>query len=306
MVVQRAIAQDEEGVREKDTKTHQRRHIALDPETVAVMSEHRKRCAERASAVGAELEGPAFVFSAVPDGSTHLLPSSVSQRYLRLAKRLGIKTTLHKLRHYSATELITGGVDIRTVAGRLGHGGGGVTTLRVYSAWVLESDQRAATSRFDRMPARPDGQLEASERAKAEPRSPYERIAVDYREQILGGSLRAGEELPPLKQLSEQYGVSIGTAHRAVALLASWGMANSSTGKRTVVLPVIEKNPPLSLPGESVPVAETAGSTLLDLEVRRLGKVVDRSWLRPIRATPKHCARSWPPPSGGMEALSRK
>ena len=33
---------------------------------------------------------------------------------------------------------------VRTVAGRLGHGGGGATTRRVYSAWVAESDQRAA------------------------------------------------------------------------------------------------------------------------------------------------------------------
>ncbi len=39
---------------------------------------------------------------------------------------------------------ITAGVDLRTVAGRLGHGGGGATTLRVYAAWVGESDRRAA------------------------------------------------------------------------------------------------------------------------------------------------------------------
>jgi integrase len=61
-----------------------------------------------------------------------------------MARSLGIKTTLHKLRHYSATELIAAGVDIRTIAGRLGHGGGGTTTLRVYAAWVSEADQRAA------------------------------------------------------------------------------------------------------------------------------------------------------------------
>jgi len=48
---------------------------------------------------------------------------------------LGINTHLHALRHYAATELVTSGVDVRTVAGRLGHGGGGTTTLRVYAAW---------------------------------------------------------------------------------------------------------------------------------------------------------------------------
>jgi site-specific recombinase XerD len=51
--------------------------------------------------------------------------------------------TIHKLRHNSATELISGGVDVRTIAGRLGHGGGGTTTLRVYAAWVSEAGRRA-------------------------------------------------------------------------------------------------------------------------------------------------------------------
>jgi integrase len=97
-----------------------------------------------------------FVFSLAVDGSAHLKPDSVSQRYTRLARRLGISTTIHKLRHYSATELISAGVDVRTVAGRLGHGGGGTTTLKVYAAWVSESDQRAATSLFARLPSRPD------------------------------------------------------------------------------------------------------------------------------------------------------
>ncbi|WP_433788411.1 tyrosine-type recombinase/integrase [Actinomycetospora sp. CA-101289] len=52
-----------------------------------------------------------------------MTPSSVTQRYSKMAHRLGIDTHLHNLRHYSATELIAGGVDVRTVA-RLGHCGG--------------------------------------------------------------------------------------------------------------------------------------------------------------------------------------
>jgi site-specific recombinase XerD len=77
----------------------------------------------------------------------------VTQRYGRLVARLGIKSHLHALRHYSATELIAAGVDVRTVAGRLGHGGGGATTLRVYAAWLSEADQRAAGVLAGRMPA---------------------------------------------------------------------------------------------------------------------------------------------------------
>jgi integrase len=38
-----------------------------------------------------------------------------------LAKRLGIVTHFCELRHFSATTAIAQGVDVRTVAGRLGH-----------------------------------------------------------------------------------------------------------------------------------------------------------------------------------------
>ncbi|HET9254097.1 MAG TPA: site-specific integrase, partial [Pseudonocardiaceae bacterium] len=156
LTVERSIGQRSGRTWEKDTKTHQHRRIALDPKTLSLLSDHRDRCDQRAAALGLALSDDAFVFSLAVDGSAHLKPDSVSQRYARLARRLGISTTIHKLRHYSATELISAGVDVRTVAGRLGHGGGGTTTLKVYAAWVSESDQRAATSLFTRLPARPD------------------------------------------------------------------------------------------------------------------------------------------------------
>lgn len=71
-----------------------------------------------------------------------------------MATEAGVKTHIHALRHYSATELLTAGVDLRTVAGRLGHGGGGATTLRVYAAWVAASDRKAAEILGSRMPKR--------------------------------------------------------------------------------------------------------------------------------------------------------
>ena len=150
VALSRAISQDGGHREEKDTKTDQHRRLTLDPETVAGLTEHWERCSARAAAGGVTLGKDAFVFSLVPDGSVHLVPSSVSQRYARLARRLSIDTHLHNLRHYSATELIAAGVDVRTVAGRLGHSGGGITTLRVYAAWLAEADQ-------GRPPASPPG-----------------------------------------------------------------------------------------------------------------------------------------------------
>src|SRR3954452_25010444 len=142
-------------LREKDTKSHQERRIALDAETIAVLDEHLARQDATATELGLTLDDSAFLFSLDPDCASPLLPDSVTQRYNRLADRLGIDTTLHKLRHYNATELIAGGVDLRTVAGCLDHGGGGTTTLRVYAAWVSEADERAAESVAARLPRRP-------------------------------------------------------------------------------------------------------------------------------------------------------
>ena len=141
---------------EKDTKTHQMRRIAIDSETVTLLREHRDRVRARLADLGAVFSEQTYVFAGVktPDHSAPYSPHAVSSRYKEMAERLGIVTHLHSLRHYSATELLSAGVDLRTVAGRLGHGGGGATTLRVYAAWVAASDRKAAELLGARLPKR--------------------------------------------------------------------------------------------------------------------------------------------------------
>jgi hypothetical protein len=150
---------------------------------------------------------------------------------------------LHQLRHYSATELIAGGADIRTVAGRLGHGGGGTTMLKVYSAWRSEVDQRAAGTLGVPMPA-PPVDVDPTEPLTAAPvpppeedadSSPYKRIAADLRGAIVCGALRPGDALPTLVDLAERYGVAEGAAHQPIALLNTDGLIEVSRGKHAVV-----------------------------------------------------------------------
>jgi integrase len=129
---------------EKDTKTHQMRRISLDPATIEVLAEHRQRYEAIARQIAMEPTNQAFLFSHTPAHDRPYDPDRVTHRYSDMCAKLGIDSHLHALRHYSATELLTAGVDLRTIAGRLGHGGGGATTLRVYAAWVGESDRRAA------------------------------------------------------------------------------------------------------------------------------------------------------------------
>ena len=149
------------GGREKDTKTHQARRIALDSETVVLLRKHRDRVAERVRVLGQTFTDDRFVFSGTRtlEHTEPYSPNAVTQRYKDMAARLDINTHLHALRHYSATELLTAGIDLRTVAGRLGHGGGGATTLRVYAAWVAASDRKAAEILGSRMPKLPDSSV---------------------------------------------------------------------------------------------------------------------------------------------------
>ncbi len=108
---QRSIGQVAGEQWEKGTKTHQHRRVTLDLELVEVLREHRARCEARAAALDTKVRRDGFVFSPAPDCSIQTKPNTVTQRYRRMAARLGLDTHLHELRHYSATELI-----IRSVA----------------------------------------------------------------------------------------------------------------------------------------------------------------------------------------------
>ena len=67
----------------------------------------------------------------------------MTHRYRRYARRIGITSSLKELRHYSATQLLTAGTDLNTVAGRLGHAEGS-TTLRFYAQFTRPADRNAA------------------------------------------------------------------------------------------------------------------------------------------------------------------
>ncbi len=82
------------------------------------------------------------MFSNAADGSEPWFPDSVSRSFKRLCVREGLHDArLHDLRHFVATQLLGAGVDVRIVAGRLGHRNA-ATTLNVY-AHFLEQTGRA-------------------------------------------------------------------------------------------------------------------------------------------------------------------
>jgi integrase/DNA-binding transcriptional regulator YhcF (GntR family) len=277
--LERSIGQLGSETWEKDAKTHADRRIVLDAETLRLLTEHRYRSEARAKAFGSELNEHAFVYSLAPDSSRHLLPDSVSQKYSKMVKRLGLETSIHKLRHYSATELIAAGVDVRTVAGRLGHAGGGSTTLRTYTAWISEADQRAAGAISARMPPRPIHQP-APKIVEIEPSSPYETVAIEVRNRIVDGTFPPGLPIPTAKDLAREYEVSVSTIQRAVALLKDWGLVSASRGKRTLVLqtpvPASPADDADGHAGTRMPASRdvVSQSIPVDIEIRRLDTTV--------------------------------
>lgn len=138
----------------KATKTNRDRRIALDPETVRLIRSWQLLQRQRALQTGVPLDPDPFLLSHDPSSATPWRPDSATQLYRRLCTRAKVTgVRLHDLRHAAASYLLASGVDVRTVAERLGHANPR-TTLSVY-AHVLEGrDAAAANLLADRL-ARP-------------------------------------------------------------------------------------------------------------------------------------------------------
>jgi len=128
----------------KDTKTHQDRSLAVDRVTCELLREQKDRVAARLSGVGLGLDPSAYVFSNDPAGVVPWNPDWATHKVSDLAEEAGVKLNVKALRHYTASQLLAGGIDLRNTAARLGHGSGGATTLRHYAEPVSEVDRRAA------------------------------------------------------------------------------------------------------------------------------------------------------------------
>jgi integrase len=130
-------------VSEGPTKAHAARFVALGTALEALLRKRMDDQAAFAKLVGVELVADAYVLSRGADGSVACLPHGLTNAFTRVTRRAGISTHFHALRHFSATTAIAAGMDVRTVAGRLGHAGPSVT-LRVYAHALEQRDRELA------------------------------------------------------------------------------------------------------------------------------------------------------------------
>lgn len=128
---------------EEMDKTGRATRVHVDPETMATLVAHMAAMRDRAVAYGTVPARGAYLFSDALDCSSPWRPDSVSRRFRTLAAALGFgDLDLHGLRHAHVTELLTAGVDVETVAQRVGDDPR--TIYKTYSHYRPAADRRAA------------------------------------------------------------------------------------------------------------------------------------------------------------------
>jgi integrase len=118
------------------------RVVKLPEEMFDMLQEYRLWQMEERQKYGDRWQDSNCIFTNESGGPMH--PDSLSKWLVKFREERGLPYfTVHSLRHSSATLLIMQGVNIRTVAGRLGHSSAAVTST-IYSHAIKSADAAAS------------------------------------------------------------------------------------------------------------------------------------------------------------------
>ncbi len=132
---------------QKDPKSHQTRHVAIDPTTCEILRAHHEYQNSIAAQAGCVLSDDAFAIADLivdPNGEVPIRPDRLTQAFKRLTMRVpgAADIRLHDLRHWYATTQLDAGESLPAVAARIGDH---VETLaKVYAHRGHSSDRAAA------------------------------------------------------------------------------------------------------------------------------------------------------------------
>jgi integrase len=160
--VNRSVAQTGAGISVGRPKSGQTRKIPIDPSVKELLRDRQGKAKADAKVAVAFLVDDAYVWSQDADGNAPLRPDTVTQHFNRLCRKAegpAIKRArrenralrdderwryrFHDLRHFFATNLLSKGIDVNTVAYLLGHADASFT-LRVYGHAIEERGKEAA------------------------------------------------------------------------------------------------------------------------------------------------------------------
>lgn len=131
------------GLVEKVPKNHSSvRTVSVPQNVLAVMKQYKAEQTENKLKLGDIWVDSRKVFVSWNGEPSH--PTSFTAYLRKFAQKSNLPhITPHVLRHMAATFLIQGGVDLRTVSGKLGHADGRVT-MQVYAHLLQSSEQQTA------------------------------------------------------------------------------------------------------------------------------------------------------------------
>jgi integrase len=144
MTISRAIEEVGTRISIKPPKTRAGiRKVSLPAVAVQALQDHRRHTLETRMALGmGKLADDALVFPDPLTGAPQS-PRAFTKRWSRVSRRVASGVRWHSLRHLHASLLVHHGVDLATVAARLGHAQID-TTLRTYTHQVTPDDRHAA------------------------------------------------------------------------------------------------------------------------------------------------------------------
>lgn len=121
------------------------RTIALDPDTVAALREHRRHQLEERMAWGAAWTDSGRVFTR--EDGVELHPETLTDKFQQLRNKAGLPPIrLHDLRHGAASLMLAAGVDMKVVQETLGHSMMSLTADTYTSVYPVVAAEAAAAA----------------------------------------------------------------------------------------------------------------------------------------------------------------
>jgi integrase len=143
--VRKSLEETKAGLRFKPPKSKAgTRDITLPAIVTDVLHAHRKRELERRLMLRQGKLGDDDLVFPNWDGSPQW-PNMLSSAWSKLSYQIGLGVSFHALRHTHASYLIDHGVDVVTIAHRLGHSSPAIT-LQIYAHLFRKDDRKAAAA----------------------------------------------------------------------------------------------------------------------------------------------------------------
>jgi integrase len=125
-----------------DASLNRRPHAQDLPQSaVADLRRIKARQAQQLLRIGVAQDETTFIVA--DEMGKQLSPDRLRRAFGRFCRTHGFSLTFHSLRHTASVMMLSAGIDVRTVAGRLGHQDGGRLLLSTYGHFVDSADRAA-------------------------------------------------------------------------------------------------------------------------------------------------------------------